>query len=283
MLTLVLLFGVTVRSAPPDAFASVSELQLWFTRATVVWKCSASITTSPPLSTKALLLQLPLSGCVQAPALQTSVVQELPSSVQAPVLFWKAQPLAGLQLSVVHSLPSLQVIGAAWQPVAGLQLSVVQAFPSLQVMAVFWQPSAALQLSDVQALPSSQLSGVPAWQPVAEHVSMPLHTTPSSQRPLFGVDTQASVASLQLSDGARDTVVASDRSPAAAGPVRALLCAVAERAVVALRVRRAGLGEGAHLDVVDQEAVVGVCHAVERREAEAQLKRRRAQPPRPAR
>jgi len=45
-------------------------------------------------------------------------------------------PVAGLHVSVVHALLSLQVIGVNTHPVAGLQVSVVHALLSLQVMGV---------------------------------------------------------------------------------------------------------------------------------------------------
>jgi hypothetical protein len=112
------------------------------------------------------------------------------------------QPDAGLQPSVVHTLPSLQVSGVPavhtplWQVSAPLQalpsghavpfarsallhtppaqVSVVQAFKSSQSaftvqelqdgMGVCWQPLTALHVSVVQALLSLQLSAVPAAQ-----------------------------------------------------------------------------------------------------------------------
>jgi hypothetical protein len=54
-----------------------------------------------------------LLGCVQAPALHTSLVHTLPSSVQAAVLFtFAGQPETALHVpSSVHTLPSLQSSG----------------------------------------------------------------------------------------------------------------------------------------------------------------------------
>src|SRR5215467_16048516 len=51
------------------------------------------------------------TGWVQLPPEHTSAVQELPSSVQLPVRLVKTQPRTGSQVSVVHSLPSLQTRG----------------------------------------------------------------------------------------------------------------------------------------------------------------------------
>ena len=59
---------------------------------------------------------------------------------------------------------------------------------------------ASLQLSTVHPTPSLQSTGVPAWQSLtASQVSAPLQNAPSSQFALFGVLTQLSVASLQVS------------------------------------------------------------------------------------
>jgi hypothetical protein len=128
------------------------------------------------------------------------------------------QPVAGLQLSVVHTLLSLQTSGVpaaqtpAWQVSAPLQrfpslhevpfvttvlaqtpvlhTSTVQGLLSLQSpftthaaqpeMGVCWQPLTALQLSVVHAFESLQLSAVPAAQTPAWQVSAPLHTVPSA-------------------------------------------------------------------------------------------------------
>ena len=76
------------------------------------------------------------------------------------------QPVAGLQVSLVQTLLSLQTIGVKTQPVAGLQVSVVHRLASLQVTDAWRHPSAASQVSVVQALPSSQLT-VASTQPAA--------------------------------------------------------------------------------------------------------------------
>ena len=65
-----------------------------------------------------------LAGCVQALPAQTSVVHGFPSSVHEPVRGVKTQPLVGLQVSIVHSLPSLQMRGLPdWQCAATSQAS----------------------------------------------------------------------------------------------------------------------------------------------------------------
>ena len=152
------------------------------------------------------------SGSVRQPVAgsQLSVVQALPSSqtraaprVQVP-LWQVSAPLQ--RLPSLHDVPL--ATGAVWQPVAGLQVSVVQGLPSLQVSgvpavqvppwqvsaplqrlpsvhevpfvtAVFWQPVAGLQLSAVHGLPSLQVRAVPAVHIPAWHVSLPLQRLPS--------------------------------------------------------------------------------------------------------
>src|SRR5213083_830087 len=98
------------------------------------------------------------------PPLQVSpVVQGLPSS-QGLVLLVCVQPVAGLQPSVVQTLPSSQLGAAPPTHVPPLQVSpVVQAFPSLQglVLLVCVQPVAGLQPSVGQTVRWARLEGVP--------------------------------------------------------------------------------------------------------------------------
>jgi hypothetical protein len=116
-------------------------------------------------------LQVSAVPAVQVPAWQASLpLQRLPSSHGVPLAtgaVW--QPVAGLQLSVVQTLPSLQVRGvpavqvAAWQVSAPLQrLLSLHGVPL--VTGIVWQPVAGLQLSVVHTLPSLQVRGVPAVQ-----------------------------------------------------------------------------------------------------------------------
>ena len=159
---LVPLSGPHCMTCPPEAEALVARLHESVPRATLVWKCSPSIETWPPISRKGPRVQVPLSGWVHWPLLQTSFVQALPSSAQGAVLFVNTQPVPGLHESSVQTLPSEHVIGVKAQPVAGLQESAVQALPSEQVMGVKAQPVAGLQESAVQALLSEQAIGVNA-------------------------------------------------------------------------------------------------------------------------
>jgi len=113
-------------------------------------------------------------------------LQTLPSAHEVPfdtLTDW--QPAMGLQLSVVHGLPSLQLSGVPDVQVPFWQVSlplhtVASAHDVLFGSALCEQPVMALQASAVQGLPSSQLSGVPGWQTPLTHVSAPLHTVVSA-------------------------------------------------------------------------------------------------------
>src|SRR6478735_7411331 len=186
------LFGLASIDWPPDALLLLVRFQVWLARPVLVTKCSASITTWPPLSRKApLVLHDPLLGCVHVPPLHTSFVHVLPSSAHGLVLFAcvHAPPLhtsfvhvfpssvhgfvlfacahtPALQASLVHALPSSvhtvpSATGACWQPSVGLQLSVVHSLVSAQFTGACWQPVAGLHESVVHASLSLQLGGVP--------------------------------------------------------------------------------------------------------------------------
>src|SRR4029077_20267063 len=97
----------------------------------------------------------------QAPAAHVSLVVQALPSLQELVLFVYTQPVAGLQLSSVQTLPSLQWSGGPPTHVPAEQVSlVVQALPSSQEAALFvWtQPVDGSHESSVQGLPSSQLA-----------------------------------------------------------------------------------------------------------------------------
>jgi hypothetical protein len=139
------------------------------------------------------------------------------------------QPTVGLQLSVVHGLPSLQARGVpamhmpVWQVSAPLhtlasgheepsgttgllqapsvQMSLVHGLPSAQSafttqgwhvgICVFWQPLTGVQVSVVQALPSLQSRAVPALQTPFWQVSVPLQTLESAQEVPFSTGVLA--------------------------------------------------------------------------------------------
>jgi hypothetical protein len=115
------------------------------------------------------------------------VVQAFPSLHGLVLLAWP-QPVDGLQLSVVQTLPSSQFgAGPPWQLPPPHVSFVVHAFPSLHgaVLGVWTQPAGApnpagLHESSVQGLLSLQSSGGPPWQLPPPHVSFVVHTFPSS-------------------------------------------------------------------------------------------------------
>jgi hypothetical protein len=166
-------------------------------------------------------LQLSARPATQKDPRQVSLpLHTLPSGHGVPPgTVTKAQPLAGLQPSVVQALPSLQTSGVPPLHVPLWQLSApLQALPSRQgvplARGAFAQPKTALQVSPVHGLPSPQASGVPAAQAPAWQVSLPLQTVPSAQgvplsigvcaHPLAGVQVSVvhALASLQSSGGA---------------------------------------------------------------------------------
>ena len=123
------------------------------------------------------------------------------ASSQAFVLLVNTHPVAGLQLSVVHTLLSLQTSGAPeWQVPPAHVSPEVQAFPSSQaiVLFVYTQPVAGLQLSVVQMLLSLQTTAEPALQVPPPHVSPEVQAFPSSQAIVLLVYTHP-VVGLQLS------------------------------------------------------------------------------------
>src|SRR5262249_18604895 len=92
------------------------------------------------------------------------LVHALLSLQVSELLLGCTQPMAGLQPSVVHELPSSQLMaGPAWHVPPPQASGAVHALPSSQgaVLTVWTQPVAGLQVSVVQMLPSSQLGAAP--------------------------------------------------------------------------------------------------------------------------
>src|SRR5262249_55233822 len=87
------------------------------------------------------------------------------------------QPVAGLQLSVVQTLLSLQTIGVPLQVPPPQVSPEVQALPSSHefVLLVWTQPVCGSHESSVHGLLSSQLVVPPGWQ------LPPLHVSPDDQ------------------------------------------------------------------------------------------------------
>jgi hypothetical protein len=95
----------------------------------------------------------------QGPVHTSFVVHALPSSQAAPE-FVNTQPVAGLQVSVVQVMPSLQTSGVPATHAPPAQASpVVHAFPSVQGFVLFAKTHVsvvALHVSVVHGLPSLQ-------------------------------------------------------------------------------------------------------------------------------
>jgi hypothetical protein len=86
-----------------------------------------------------------------------------------------------LHESVVHTLPSSQLIGVPPHTPSEHTSLDVQAFPSLHItlLLVFVQPWAGSQASVVQTLQSLQLGAGPPTQAPPEHVSLVVQAFPS--------------------------------------------------------------------------------------------------------
>jgi hypothetical protein len=98
----------------------------------------------------------------QLPPLQVSLVVQASPSSHGAVLLALTHPVAGLQLSSVHTLLSLQSGGGPPTQVPPVQASlVVHKLPSLHgaLLLAWTHPIEGLQLSSVQTLPSSQFTG----------------------------------------------------------------------------------------------------------------------------
>src|SRR6266849_2885098 len=157
--------------------------------------------------------QLGAGPPTQVPPLQVSLVVQAFPSLQGLVLLVCTQPVAGLQLSSVQTLPSSQ-LGAGpptHAPPAQVSL-VVQAFPSLQglVLLTCVHPLAGLQPSVVQTFPSSQLGAGPPTHAPAAQVSLVVQAFPSLQgavllmctQPVAGLHESSVLSFLSLQLGA---------------------------------------------------------------------------------
>jgi hypothetical protein len=138
----------------------------------------------------------------QAPPLHASPeVQALPSSHTLVLAAW-TQPVVGLQLSSVQTLPSSQAVGPPdWQAPPTQTSPVVQASPSLHAALLFAKPQTPVcgsQLSSVHTLLSLQTVGVPGWHAPPPQTSPDVHALPSSHTLVLLAWTHP-VAGLQLS------------------------------------------------------------------------------------
>ena len=150
----------------------------------------------------------------QTPLEQTSPIVQTLLSSQGFEFATCVHPLAGLQLSSVQGLPSLQSTGAPPMQTPPEQVSfvvhalpsshapgtgvppwhrpsvhdslTVQGFASSQpaLFGVCTHPVSGLQVSSVHELASSQFVGPPPEQRPLWHVSPMVHSLPSSQDPV---------------------------------------------------------------------------------------------------
>jgi hypothetical protein len=131
--------------------------------------------------------QVGLPCPLQAPSKQVSVTVHGSLSLQGAVLAEKTQPVVGLQLSLVQTLPSLQAVAdPLWHLPLPHRSPAVQASPSEhgRALARNWQPVPVRQLSVVHGLSSVQ-SKLPApTHSSCAHVSTAVQGSPSSQGPV---------------------------------------------------------------------------------------------------
>src|SRR3990172_8078421 len=147
--------------------------------------------------------QLVAAPPTQAPAAQVSLVVQALASLQAAVLLVYTQPVAGVQVSVVHTLLSLQVIAVPPQTPAVHTSPLVQALPSSHtvplVTLVNTQPVVGAQVSVVHTLLSLQVIAVPPQTP-AVHTSPLVQALPSLHTvPLATLVNTQPVAGSQVS------------------------------------------------------------------------------------
>jgi len=129
----------------------------------------------------------------QLPPVHVSFVVHALLSLHGLLLFTCVQPLAGLQPSVVQTLPSSQFgAGPPWQLPPAHASFVVHALPSSHALLLLAcvQPLAGLHPSVVQTLPSSQFGAGPPTQAPPEHVSFVVHALPSLHEFVLFVWTQ---------------------------------------------------------------------------------------------
>jgi hypothetical protein len=121
---------------------------------------------------------------VHTPFAQMSVCVHALSSLQGTVLLVFTHPVAGLQLSSVHTLPSSQLgAGPPTQDPPEQVSFVVHALLSSHgaVLLEYTHPDSWSQLSSVHTFLSSQFSGGPLTHDPPEQVSFAVHALPSVQ------------------------------------------------------------------------------------------------------
>src|SRR5262245_27253821 len=137
----------------------------------------------------------------QAPLLHTSLVHAIPS-LHGPVLLVNTQPVAGLHVSVVHTLLSLQTSAVPAVQVPFWHVSApLQRFPSLHDVPFATRPFAGHAADDPEQVsarshaPTAARQTVPAlanWHPLVQHAP-PSHCSPASTVPLPHNETPLTV------------------------------------------------------------------------------------------
>ena len=169
-----------------------------------VLACVQPLAGSQPSLVQGLPSSQPmLSPGAHTPSTHMSApVQALPSA-QAPLVWACTQPPLASQPSLVHGLPSSQLMILPTQLSPTQTSPLVQSSPSLQLptRSVLVQPLATSHASWVHGLPSSQLTALEETHAPPLHWSPPEHALPSSQVMWLGKCTQplpsAHVSSVQ--------------------------------------------------------------------------------------
>src|SRR6266481_4417480 len=174
---------------PPLQVSAVVQALLSL-QGSVLLTCVHPVAGLQPSSVQTLpSLQFGGGPPTQLPPLQVSLVVQALSSSHGLVLLVCAHPVAGLHVSLVQTLLSLQSVGGPPTQLPPLQVSFdVHALLSLQgsLLLVWVQPVAGLQASSVQALLSSQLGGAPPVQTPFRQTSFDVHALLSLHSVLFG-------------------------------------------------------------------------------------------------
>src|SRR5262245_41430642 len=176
------------KSVPPPKFVSGARALTTTSASTVAWAGSVGHDGGAPPT-----------QCV--PEQVSPVVHGLPSS-HASWFAAYTQPVAGLQESSVHGLPSLQ---SSVEPAVHTRFAqvscVVHALPSSHDawLGACTQPVCGSQESSVHTLPSLQLTAGPATHMPLAQTSGEVHASPSSQRAMLKVARQVPAPSQAVS------------------------------------------------------------------------------------
>ena len=152
---------------------------------------SLELVNTQPLSVSQLLSvhglpssQMIFSVPAHTPLAQKSFLEQATPSSQGNALSVCLQPVMASQSSVVHNVPSSQLVAVPGKQMPPAHKSgTVQALLSLHGATLFvkMQPFLASQVSSVQTLPSLQTMSAPGMQTAAPQVSPLVQALPSSQ------------------------------------------------------------------------------------------------------